>query len=70
MSPLSLLVGTAGQAGRAHPAAARARARFGGSSWCPLADEFPLRYQDWVADRRAYVHAQTDGKVGYLHVPT
>jgi len=35
----------------------------------PLADEFPLRYQDWVDDRRAYVHAQTDGRIGYLHVP-
>ncbi len=35
----------------------------------PLADEMPLRYQDWVNDRRSYVHAQTDGRVGYLHVP-
>ena len=35
----------------------------------PLADEFPLRYQDLVNDRRAYVHAQTDGRIGYLHVP-
>ncbi|HEX4721261.1 MAG TPA: PDZ domain-containing protein [Pseudonocardiaceae bacterium] len=35
----------------------------------PLADEIPLRYQDWVADRRAHVHAISDGRVGYLHVP-
>ena len=35
----------------------------------PLADEFPLRYQDWVADRRAHVHLATEGKVGYLHIP-
>jgi tricorn protease len=35
----------------------------------PLLDETPLRYQAWVADRRAYVHAATDGRVGYLHVP-
>jgi tricorn protease len=35
----------------------------------PLADEQPLRYHDWVNDRRAYVHAQTDGRVGYVHVP-
>lgn len=35
----------------------------------PLGDEMPLRYQDWVRDRRDYVHAQTAGRVGYLHVP-
>ena len=35
----------------------------------PLAEEFPLRYQDWVRDRREYVHARTDGRIGYLHVP-
>jgi tricorn protease len=35
----------------------------------PLADESRLRYQDWVAGRRRYVHEATGGKVGYLHVP-
>ena len=35
----------------------------------PLADEIPLRYQDWVADRRAYTHEKSDGRLGYLHVP-
>jgi len=35
----------------------------------PLADERPLRYQDWVAGRRAAVHAATGGRVGYLHLP-
>jgi len=35
----------------------------------PLLDETPLRYQAWVADRRAYVHAASAGRVGYLHVP-
>jgi len=35
----------------------------------PLADERPLRYQAWVADRRAFVRARTGGTVGYLHVP-
>ncbi len=35
----------------------------------PLPDEMPVRYQAWVNDRRDYVHAQTDGRVGYLHVP-
>jgi tricorn protease len=35
----------------------------------PVADEMPLRYHDWVADRRAAVHRATEGRVGYLHVP-
>ena len=35
----------------------------------PLADETPLRYQDWVADRRAHVHEASGGRLGYLHVP-
>ena len=68
VSPLSLLVGTAGK-----PVELALRPR--GSTdvrrvvVVPLANEFKLRYQDWVAGRRAYVHAQTDGRVGYLHVP-
>ncbi|WP_307795527.1 S41 family peptidase [Actinacidiphila acididurans] len=35
----------------------------------PLADEEPLRYHDWVADRRAHVHRESGGRLGYLHVP-
>ncbi len=35
----------------------------------PVANEMPLRYHDWVADRRAAVHGATEGRVGYLHVP-
>ncbi|MFF3493631.1 PDZ domain-containing protein [Streptomyces sp. NPDC002795] len=35
----------------------------------PLDDEEPLRYHAWVADRRAYVHRQSEGRLGYLHVP-
>ncbi len=35
----------------------------------PLSDEEPLRYHAWVADRRAYVHEQSGGRLGYLHVP-
>jgi tricorn protease len=35
----------------------------------PVADETPLRYQAWVAGRRAYVHEQTAGRIGYVHVP-
>ncbi|MER6910932.1 PDZ domain-containing protein [Streptomyces sp. NPDC000594] len=35
----------------------------------PLADEEPLRYHAWVADRRAYTHERSGGRLGYLHVP-
>jgi tricorn protease len=35
----------------------------------PLGDEEPLRYHAWVADRRAYVHEKSGGRLGYLHVP-
>jgi tricorn protease len=35
----------------------------------PIADEEALRYHDWVAGRRAYVHEQSGGRLGYLHVP-
>jgi tricorn protease len=35
----------------------------------PLAEEQALRYHAWVTDRRSYVHEQSDGRLGYLHVP-
>jgi tricorn protease len=35
----------------------------------PLDVERTLRYQDWVAGRRAAVHSVSDGRVGYVHVP-
>ncbi|MEU6809719.1 S41 family peptidase [Streptomyces sp. NPDC046831] len=35
----------------------------------PVEDEEPLRYHAWVADRRAYVHEKSGGRLGYLHVP-
>jgi tricorn protease len=35
----------------------------------PLASERRLRYQDWVAGRRALVRELSDGRAGYLHVP-
>ncbi len=34
-----------------------------------LRDERMLRYRAWVDTNRAYVHAQSDGRVGYLHIP-
>jgi tricorn protease len=35
----------------------------------PLASESELRYQDWVAGRRAFVADRSEGRLGYLHVP-
>lgn len=34
-----------------------------------IGDETPLRYAAWVEDNRRYVHEQSDGKLGYLHIP-
>ncbi|WP_106850329.1 S41 family peptidase [Blastococcus sp. Marseille-P5729] len=69
MSPARLLVGTAGK-----PTEVVVRPGARGSKprrvvVTPLAEEFSLRYQAWVRDRRAHVHHRTGGKVGYLHVP-
>lgn len=68
VSPGALLVGTAGK-----PVELTLAPRSGGPARrvvvVPLADEMPLRYQDWVNDRRDYVHAATEGAVGYVHVP-
>lgn len=35
----------------------------------PLADDSALRYQDWVASRRARVEELSGGRLGYLHIP-
>ncbi|HVA37977.1 MAG TPA: PDZ domain-containing protein [Candidatus Dormibacteraeota bacterium] len=34
-----------------------------------LNDERPARYRAWVEENRARVHAATDGRIGYLHIP-
>ena len=34
-----------------------------------LRDERMLRYRAWVDANRAYVHEQTGGSVGYVHIP-
>ncbi|WP_206507967.1 S41 family peptidase [Streptomyces chrestomyceticus] len=66
--PGPLLVGSAGQ-----PVELTVRPAGGGglrhAVVVPVADEGPLRYHAWVADRRAYVHEASGGRLGYLHVP-
>lgn len=66
--PFPLLVGTAGK-----PVELTVGPAGGGAGRrvvvVPLRDDMPLRYQAWVADRRDHVHAASDGRVGYLHVP-
>jgi tricorn protease len=34
-----------------------------------LSDETPARYREWVQTNRAKVHEQTNGRVGYVHIP-
>jgi tricorn protease len=34
-----------------------------------LADEVPARYREWVERNRSWVHEQSLGRVGYLHLP-
>ncbi|MFE9607392.1 S41 family peptidase [Streptomyces sp. NPDC006012] len=66
--PGPLLVGTAGQ-----PVELTVSPAGGGdlrhTVVVPLDDEEPLRYHTWVADRRAFVHERSGGRLGYLHVP-
>ncbi len=68
IGPWPLLVGAAGK-----PVELRLRAAGSDDERTvvvvPMDDEMPLRYHDWVADRRAAVHRATEGRVGYLHVP-
>lgn len=67
-SPGALLVGAAGKPVELTlaPGSGKDRRRV---VVVPLDDEMPLRYQDWVTNRRRYVHERTGGAVGYLHVP-
>jgi tricorn protease len=34
-----------------------------------IGSEAPARYRQWVNENRRKVHAATDGKVGYVHIP-
>jgi tricorn protease len=66
--PAPLLVGTAGR-----PVELTVLPSGGGDPRhavvVPVADEEPLRYHAWVADRRAHVHDSSGGRLGYVHVP-
>ncbi len=35
----------------------------------PTGNETGARYREWVVANRNYVHAQTEGQVGYVHIP-
>ena len=65
--PGPLLAGVAGKPVELTVAGADGRPRR--SVVVPLADETRLRYQDWVAGRRALVRERSGGRIGYLHVP-
>jgi tricorn protease len=66
--PGPLLVGTAGK-----PVELTVAGGDGGQQSrvvvTPLRAEYRLRYQDWVAGRRAEVQQRSGGRLGYLHVP-
>ena len=34
-----------------------------------LREEYSARYREWVERARAHVHAETKGRVGYVHIP-
>src|SRR5439155_1174584 len=35
-----------------------------------LDSETPLRYRDYIESKRTYVAKKTDGKIGYIYVPS
>ena len=65
--PWPLLAGTAGQPVEltVRPASGEPRRVV----VVPLRGERRLRYQDWVAGRRALVRELSQGRLGYLHIP-
>jgi tricorn protease len=65
--PWPLLVGTAGQPVElsVQPSSGEPRRVV----VVPLRSERRLRYQDWVAGRRALVRELSQGRLGYLHIP-
>ncbi len=71
--PGPLLVGTAGKPVELTVSASEGSESNGGRLRrvvvTPLSSEGRLRYQDWVAARRAEVRELSGGRLGYLHVP-
>ena len=68
VGPAALLAGKAGQPTELTLLSAATGARRA-VVVVPIADEVPLRYQAWVADRRAHVLERSGGRLGYLHLP-
>ncbi|MEU6620687.1 S41 family peptidase [Streptomyces litmocidini] len=67
--PYPLLSGTGGTTVELTFTPAEGEGRARRVAVVPLIDERPLRYQDWVAKRRAVVHEVSGGRCGYLHIP-
>ncbi|CAM5262417.1 hypothetical protein STANM309S_03347 [Streptomyces tanashiensis] len=67
--PYPLLSGTGGTTVELTFTPAEGEGRARRVAVVPLVDERPLRYQDWVAERRAVVREISGGRCGYLHVP-
>lgn len=65
--PAPLLLGTAGQPTELTVESPETGVRRVVVS--PLNNEEQLRYQDWVAGRRAFVADRSEGRLGYLHLP-
>jgi tricorn protease len=67
--PAPLLVGTAGQPTELTVEPADGDGGRRRVVVLPLDDDEQLRYQDWVAGRRAFVADRSEGRLGYLHLP-
>ncbi|MFJ7960228.1 S41 family peptidase [Streptomyces sp. NPDC096319] len=67
--PYPLLSGTGGTTVELTFTPAEGEGRARRVAVVPLIDERPLRYQDWVAKRRAVVREISGGRCGYLHIP-
>ncbi|MFJ9829297.1 S41 family peptidase [Streptomyces sp. NPDC101160] len=67
--PYPLLSGTGGTTVELTFTSAEGEGRPRRVAVVPLVDERPLRYQDWVAKRRAVVREVSGGRCGYLHIP-
>ncbi|MFE6223439.1 S41 family peptidase [Streptomyces sp. NPDC057854] len=67
--PYPLLAGTGGTTVELTFTPAGGEGRSRRVAVVPLIDERPLRYQDWVAKRRAVVREVSGGRCGYLHIP-